>query len=66
MQFITQILQFNEIPGYSKERLHQEGHSKQNGRQQHPSNIVEAVSGEKVWWSVRASDIYTSRNTMRE
>ncbi|KAL2698027.1 hypothetical protein AAEP93_010737 [Penicillium crustosum] len=25
---------------------------------QRSSNIVEAVSEEKVWWSVRASDIY--------
>jgi hypothetical protein len=34
------------------------GHSKQNGRRQHSSNVVEAVSEEKLWWSVRASDIY--------
>ncbi|OGE47324.1 hypothetical protein PENARI_c049G11374, partial [Penicillium arizonense] len=41
-------IDFEEIAGSSKKRLHPEGHSKQNGRRQNSSNIVEAVSKEKV------------------
>ncbi|KAJ5264615.1 hypothetical protein N7505_007408 [Penicillium chrysogenum] len=51
-------LQPEEISGFSKGRLHPEGHSNQNGRCQYSPNIVEAVPEEMGWWSVRAGDIH--------